>query len=774
MRSILSRVVLSSFLLATLGLASPATAAPTPKAVTRDGQPWLEVRAHGPRATTRTTTSVTPASLAQQARRLVNAPGLDLSVHRNERLKDGERLVRLSQSHMGLPVVGRGATVRFDASGAPLMIARDLETELPSSVKPTLDAARARASVRASQASLAGLVVWPTRGGGSRLAWVIFPERLPGTPSAPRLVVDATTGELLEARDLVTFATASVYASNPVKSPTLADLPLRLDPTDGVLTNPLLISENCIDKKSVKPFDFLGIKGSAHLCDLEQTAKADEAGNFVFAPADVPGSVEARSDTYSEVSMYYHAAHAYAFFRELAGDPEAQVVEDKPLRVVANLQLPAGLLEGDFQRAANPEIPLEPFSNAFFSPASGGLGDVFSQLFGVTGGGLWFGQGPQRDYAYDGDVVYHEFTHAVVDETLRLGAWSTDAFGAIDAPGAMNEGIADYFSSAITGDPDVGEYASKDLGSGDVIRTLANNDACPANVVGEVHVDSTLFSGALWQGRMGLPTAEDHAKFDEAVYKAMRSNPGRGDLGFEDLANLILAVLDTDLPAGAATFRDALTVRGILPSCRRVLELAAGTVFRVRSPIYPGLTSPGGPSIGVRNLAPSVVQFHTTVATGATKLDVTFDAQDMGGVAGLIGGAKPYKAEILVKFGAPITWTFQNAKSSNDADLQLSGDTATTTFDVPAGATDVYVQLANSGQSDGLITKVQVDFPTPAAPAEAPVEEAPAAADSEGCGCATPGSRVPDGAALPALGLALAGALVLRSKRRTAETDTSR
>lgn len=769
MRSILSRVVLSSFMLATLGLAPRATAATTARTITRDGTPWLEVHARGRRVTS--TTTVAASVLAQRARQLVNAPGLALTVTRDERMNDGDRLVRLSQSHMGLPVVGRGATVRFDASGAPLTVARDLETELPSSVQPKLGAAAARAAVRAGETSLAGLVVWPLRGGGSRLAWVVFPERLPGTPSAPRLVVDATTGELLEARDLVTFATASVYASNPVKSPALADLPLRLDPTEGTLTNPLLVSENCIDKKSVKPFDFLGIKGSAHLCDLEQTAKADDAGNFVYAPADVPGSVEARSDTYSEVSMYYHAAHAYAFFRELSGDPEAQVVEDKPLRVVANLQLPAGLMEGDFQRAANPDLPLEPFSNAFFSPASGGLGDVFSQLFGVTGGGLWFGQGPQRDYAYDGDVVYHEFTHAVVDETLRLGAWSTDAFGAIDAPGAMNEGIADYFSSAITGDPDVGEYASKDLGSGDVIRTLANNDACPANVVGEVHVDSTLFSGALWQGRMGLPTADDHAKFDAAVYKAMRTNPGRGELGFEDLSNLILAVLETDLPAGAATLRDALTVRGVLPNCRRVLELTAGKAFRVRNPIYPGLTSPGGPSIGVRNLAPSVVQFHTTIAPGATKLDVTFDAQDMGGVAGLIGGAKPYKAEVLVKFGAPITWTFQNAKSSNDADLQLPGDTATVSFDVPPGATDVYVQLANSGQSDGLITKVQVDFPAPAAPAEAPVDEAPVAEESEGCGCATPGNRVPRGAALPALGLALAGALIARSARRKRETD---
>src|SRR5207237_8633591 len=128
----------------------------------------------------------------------------------------------------------------------------------------------------------------------------------------------------------------------------------------------------------------------------------------------------------------------------------------KPLPVVANLQIPAGIASGDFAVAANPDLPLDPFSNAFFSPAGGALGQIFSELYGLKSGALWFGQGPKRDYAYDGDVVYHESPHGVVDKTLRLVAWHVDARGAIDSPGAMNEGLADYFSSAMTGDPNVG------------------------------------------------------------------------------------------------------------------------------------------------------------------------------------------------------------------------------------------------------------------------------------------------------------------------------
>ena len=68
-----------------------------------------------------------------------------------------------------------------------------------------------------------------------------------------------------------------------------------------------------------------------------------------------------------------------------------------------------------------------------------------------------------RDYSYDGDVIYHEFTHGVVDDTIKLQSFHVDRYGVIDAPGAMNEGLADYFSSALAGDPDVGEYASGDI-----------------------------------------------------------------------------------------------------------------------------------------------------------------------------------------------------------------------------------------------------------------------------------------------------------------------
>jgi MYXO-CTERM domain-containing protein len=689
-----------------------------------------------------------------------------------DRFGDGEAIVHFEQAHHGLPVIGRGAAVRLAPSGEALLTAIDLEEDLPSSVTPALGAAAAaavasRVATGLATADDAHLVVWPLIGGGSRLAYAILPRLPAGLPMAPRVIVDAENGKILEARNLVQFAKASMYRSNPTKSPQLELLDLALAPTGTKLTNDFVTSFNCIDNKTVRALNISGFKANVHVCDIQQVATADANGDFLYVPHDIAGTPESKNDEFAEVSMYYHASKAYAFFRGLQGVADAQVVVDKPLRVVANLQLPAGISSGNFATAADPNTALEPFQNAFFSPAGGGLGAIFSQLYGLKGGALWFGQGPMRDYAYDGDVVYHEFTHAVVDATIRLGAWHVDARGAVDAPGAMNEGLADYFSSAITGDPDVGEYASKDISQNSgVIRTLANQDACPSAVLGEVHFDSTLFSGALWEARASLADA-DRTPYDAALYKALRTNPGRGDLGYDDLAKLFLATLTTDLPAGATALEAAMKARGVLPSCDRVVEPKAGHVKAIDTSVG-GFTSPGLQSIAFGELAPGLIQVHTAVGPADATLTVSFTTRKGGGGGNPLGGsATPFAPVVLAKFGKAITWTPNRGQGTHDADQAVvpeAGVRQTAAFVVPAGATDVWVQIANKGDSDGNYDDVVLDLaPAAVTPPGADTAgadagpTAPAQADT-GCGCSTPGQASGGGAPLAGLvaGLVLA------------------
>ena len=330
------------------------------------------------------------------------------------RFGDGDVIVRYEESWRGLPVIGTGASVRFDRGGSARLAVVNLAATLPASSTPKVTAADAAKVARGlvpmpvTDADV-HLVVWRTQG-ETRLAWVALPKVPVGLPTSPRIVVDAQSGELIEARDLVVFLDqTSMYPTNPIKSPSLATTTLPIAPTDntGILASDELLSFNCIDEKQVHDVAFSGIPISVHTCELRHTAMRDVSGDFIFAPA----ADTAPGDAFSEVSMYYHASRAYQFFRSLQGDATAQVVTDKPLRTISNLQLPPGLSKGNLQTASDPNKALDPFQNAFFSPAGGQLGAIFATLYGFDAGAMWFGQGPKRDYSYDGDVIYHEFTH---------------------------------------------------------------------------------------------------------------------------------------------------------------------------------------------------------------------------------------------------------------------------------------------------------------------------------------------------------------------------
>ena len=684
------------------------------------------------------------------------------------RFGDGDVIVRYEESWRGLPVIGTGASVRFDRSGATRLAVVDLAAAMPSSSTPKITAADAAKVARglvpmAVTDADVHLVVWRTRG-EARLAWVALPKVLAGLPTSPRIVVDAQSGDLIEARDLVVFLDqTSMYATNPVKSPTLASVTLPIAPDNsGNLTSAELLSFNCIDEKQVHDVAFSGIPISVHTCELRHTALRDVNGDFIFTPAadNAPG------DAFSEVSMYYHASRAYQFFRGLQGDPTAQVVTDKPLRTISNLQLPPGLSKGNLQTAGDPNKPLDPFQNAFFSPAGGQLGAIFSTLYGFDAGAMWFGQGPKKDYSYDGDVIYHEFTHGVVDATLKLQSYHLDAYGVIDAPGAMNEGLADYFSSALTGDPDVGEYASGDIAPNlKAIRTLENTDTCLGTIVGEVHFDSTFFSGGLWETRKAL-SPSDQTKFDAALYKAMRTHAGDGNLGYEDLANLFLETLKTDLPSAVAGFTSVMTKRGVLPGCTRVFAYG-GTPMNVPAAFGgPGFSAPGTQNFGQIKLAPGMLQVSVDVSN-ATAVHVKFSvpAPGSGGLFGSQG--TPFTPVLLGKFGQALTW---KANLSNDADVNVDakGDadptnqTYTVDIDVPDGSTSLFLQIASKGQNDGNYSDFTV---TQDAKPEPPPTTPPATVTTTTCTCSMPGTGSSPPFALVVLGT-LGVALGLRRRRR--------
>lgn len=703
------------------------------------------------------------------------------------------RVYRFDQQFEGLPVVGRGAALVADASGQAHFGTLKIENRLPASVVPAVSAdtaasiaaQRARVSANASHARL---VLWPTPS-GARLAWSVLPPSLLPLPFVPLIVVDAADGHILSFQNLVRYKNlAKSFEFNPVSTPDPIDVTLPIDDPSTTPQNALVESYNCVDTHETKTISVYGMPFTVHVCAMQQNAIADATtGDYTQY---VYESDTAGDDPFSEVSIYYHTNKAYDFFKTF--DPSFELGADsKPLFVVANLMVPAGLMAGDLSKIGDPNLPFDPFPNAFSSGWDPTYGPIMSTLWPeITGAALMFGQGEKIDFAYDGDVVYHEFTHSVVGATLQLvGTWHLDSQGATVAPGAMNEGLADYFSSAITGDPASGEYAGKEFGD-DAIRHLDNSYACPSHLAGEVHFDSQFWSAALWATRASLPSDAERHSFDEAIFTAMASGPS-GDLSYEEVSQLFVsAVQASSLGAAVAQqLESAFEQRGALPSCTRTIEWT-GTPLKSNEPGLYGHFIAGGKASFATTLsyAPGLLQVHVPLSPNDIKLRMSFAQLVSGSANPLPTGNTPYAPAFLVSFGQPISFDLSNGVSAN-TDTTVTATKSATAFsgeiDIPADTTDAYVMVINTGEDDGYYTNlafdVVADVPqdagvdaepdAPEVDAAAPPQSSAAPSDdSGGCGCAVP-SRSHNGEGALALLAAALGAIIAR--RRKADKMTS-
>ncbi|MCX5204249.1 M4 family metallopeptidase [Streptomyces sp. NBC_00237] len=191
-----------------------------------------------------------------------------------------------------------------------------------------------------------------------------------------------------------------------------------------------------------------------------------------------------------------------------------------------------------------------------------GRGMTINSLVGVTNGGqswvnaFWdgskmvYGSGDDeyKPLASDVDVVGHEMTHGVVENTANLVY--------VGQSGALNEAVADYFGNAIDtnssgtsmDDPNSGllgedlcrtlpgkECALRDLNDG---RTTSKDFLGVSYDVdnGGVHLNSTIFSGALWDIRQDI----DKDLADRIVYKALAEYLTPLD-GFTEGRNAVVA-----------------------------------------------------------------------------------------------------------------------------------------------------------------------------------------------------------------------------------------
>jgi Zn-dependent metalloprotease len=653
---------------------------------------------------------------------LLRARAAALTLRRTFVLPSGARVIRFVQEHAGLPVFGSAVAVTVDALGVVRTLSSRTHAVEDTNVAPRLAPLRAlriaqreggfsRPTDNVRRATL-GFLRMP---GGMHLAWRVALPAVPALLSAPTLYVDADDGRVLRRESRIFFAKqGKVYRANPVSTPTVAqvEFPWLADNATR-LESPRVKALNCVDNHTTTPVSFGGTSFNVHLCSEIHKAEANGSFDFLFDPVTAsPGRDE---DEFAEQMMFYHAHRIYDFFRGLGFDElTPSVGSNAQLQATANFRIPLDLANppSDFLTilsvVSNPNGTLYPFDNAFFLAADGAQGFLDRSVDSLV-----FGQGTTADFAYDGDVIYHEFGHAVVRSTAELASTIIDEFGLDGAPGAMNEGYADYFSSALAGDAAVGEHVGQSLPAGmlaGAIRNLENTATCPTGLWGEVHNDSQPFTGALWAARTAVASG-DRAKFDRAVFAGLLTLNTSSD--FEDAASATLSAVRTELGASAETAtRSTFEQRGLLGCNNRIIEYTAAR----RTTIVEGQGT-----LDVSPYVPGYTQLKIRSGSAPTRFTATWNegrgiTSVQGGLSSFFGGTSDVR--VVVSEGSPIQFVYGSGNAiDNPGDFREIQPTARTTAGGKTftaewngtAATDYYVMLVNRGQAQSVAQNLKIE-----------------------------------------------------------------
>jgi MYXO-CTERM domain-containing protein len=265
-----------------------------------------------------------------------------------------------------------------------------------------------------------------------------------------------------------------------------------------------------------------------------------------------------------------------------------------------------------------------------------------------------FGQADGADYAYEGDVVYHEVFHAVTKQQMgperELGGIRMLPEAVVLDARNINEGLSDLFSCTYTDDSSYSQYLDQYYWAY-VPRELDNAFSCPVSLTGSRHQDSELFSGPLWEAHQALGTP-----FLVAVIDAIAMLPE--DVTYDEASLVLESVVEAELGGAAAeTVRDLLDARGAYEPCTRIVPHDA---FE-RQKMF--LESPlGSDDLTWVPIRPPPFQIAFAVPDGADTVHFTFGREDLWG--------DEYDINLLLKPAEPIAFGYQQA----GAQVTVTGD----------------------------------------------------------------------------------------------------
>ncbi|HNS99288.1 MAG TPA: hypothetical protein PKL73_20180 [Polyangiaceae bacterium] len=404
--------------------------------------------------------------------------------------------VRFAQHHHNLPVIGKYAVVRVGPEGSVRVVALDVARGLRVDPQPTLTANDAIAEVAAAlhvplppPLAHASLVVLAEEPSDEMLAWQVDTVQPYGMH---RFFVDAHRGGVVAHRSMARHALGRVFDVNPIVTPNLVEREL-------IGLSPAVPTSLTGFEEALRVHAY--VAGDIMYGGLQTNQTPPSEGeDFLFTPNFDPWG---GNDPFGEVMGYYHAARIRGFFENNLGVDMSG--SEFSLAVITGYA---------------PESSPEYIQNAFYSPWPPNYPGIPGNPRNI----ICLGRGYSENLAHDSDVLLHEFTHYMSHNALDYTSSSLfDAYGYVSMPDAINEGTADYFSSSLNNDPQVGEYA---LGAW--ARNLDEPAGrCPENMIGESHEDGRIIGNLTWT----LRNMHGADKADQLVWGAMSLLGSRATFG---------------------------------------------------------------------------------------------------------------------------------------------------------------------------------------------------------------------------------------------------
>jgi bacillolysin len=459
--------------------------------------------------------------------------------------------VRFGQVHRGVPVFGAQYVVHLARSSAGLAaesVNGHVFTELDAASRPRIDAADAeRLALLWSRPLVAAkverpvLTVLPVGPGVLTYRVTLWGSRF-GQPAKQEVFVDAVTGRLVLAYNALQRDGAVSTSGTTAHGDTV---PLEAFERDG---------EYELRDRSREMYERGSREGQITTHNARATpAYFGNAANIVTSSSPV---FRRSASSTGAVDAHWGAGVVYEYYRGLGRNS----LDDRGSSIVSTVN------------AADPTT-YEPMFNAFW--------DGTQMVYGNPG--------PIYPLSADLDVVGHELTHGVIQHSANLVY--------LNQAGAINEAVADYFGNAI--DNEVSGIAMDDPAAGLLGEDLCrpenpeprdwdcplrdlNDDMTTDDYVyyladfdnGGVHLNATIFGGALWDVREVL----DPELADRIVYRALT----RFMTPLDDFLDGRAAIVEAARQLGVteeqvAAIESVFDAKGIVPGW----ETAAGTDAQV-------------------------------------------------------------------------------------------------------------------------------------------------------------------------------------------------